>query len=1038
MEHQYLQKHLYILAAIGLAILGVTAHLYAWGPLQAVDSGGCRGTYMYPSYARIKSFDETHTEYALKYSLYLYREQGKDPVPEDGQGFTQLTGVPALFIPGNAGSYRQVRSIAAECANLYFGEEASELNNPYRANYDFFTADFNEDFTAFHGRTLLDQSEYLNQAVKFILQLYADRPNAPTSVVILAHSMGGIVARVMLTLDSYVPDSINTIVTLASPHSASPLTFDGDILKVYLAADRFWVAGFNTDTLDFKAQQRLRNVSLISITGGALDSVLPADYTALGFLVPPENGFTVYTTGIPEVWTAMDHLAIVWCHQLRRRVLKALMEVIDSRSSQRTYPLQKRMKIFSDNLLTGFESISPKQEASVSNLVNLKIDVKDTVVYNGPEFLWRSSELMGHGESFFLLPINENSSVLILNDKLLNPDIPLDLAKYMGVYLCRRGTESSKLVDFTTSKTNEFMQLTCLDVHADLRTIPRSTKDINSAADSSLGGDKRPFQALQYQGKDLGEFDKLLVVDQREKLNGKIPAEYQSLEDPGTIGPKSGFLIVQTSNTKMSTTQLRGNMFSLIRNGAEISMLSSRPLALNVNIPGAWSSILAYKVRIKQQSGKLFAPFIRQWKEDPYETKWIVNIKENCVLLISMHGIAPFTPFIHGKLSHGLNLEIWSDPEGGWSEDKVPAVEVMLSIDWYNSLKLLVLRYRIAVVSFCFAVAVASMLIQIVQFNKCGRFLGFIHGLAQLAQPKTLIFALIVLSALTPLVKIKAIQVLLDLIDPVVLQDPNEINLSLNDDFTLNSFFLGLEETPLFFAGPLFYIMAIGINFVLYYAVVVLAYILITIANWLMVLSRRKRPASKTISPSGHKGAKRKFVMTVVVLVMVLFYLPYQFTYMISFLIQAINCLKVLWNRSPISLWHFNISMLLIMLWVLPINVPVLVVFIHNMALRWTTPFSSHHNFLAVAPILILVELLSFYTETSPFGKYSAVEPRQQPDSILNKVTMAILGYTIAYSLIYGVRHTYWLHHLFNVWCGWLILLVGNQISVAKEQYKHH
>lgn len=100
MEHQYLQKHLYILAAIGLAILGVTAHLYAWGPLQAVDSGGCRGTYMYPSYARIKSFDETHTEYALKYSLYLYREQGKDPVPEDGQGFTQLTGVPALFIPG--------------------------------------------------------------------------------------------------------------------------------------------------------------------------------------------------------------------------------------------------------------------------------------------------------------------------------------------------------------------------------------------------------------------------------------------------------------------------------------------------------------------------------------------------------------------------------------------------------------------------------------------------------------------------------------------------------------------------------------------------------------------------------------------------------------------------------------------------------------------------------------------------------------------------------------------------------------------------
>lgn len=992
---------------------------------------------MFPSYARIKSFDETHTKYALKYSLYLYREQGKDPVPQEGQGFTQLSGVPALFIPGNAGSYRQVRSIAAECANLYFGEESAIVENPRKASIDFFTADFNEDFTAFHGRTLLDQSEYLNQAVKFILLLYASKKNAPTSVLVLAHSMGGIVARVMLTLDSYVPESIKTIVTLATPHSAAPLTFDGDILKVYLAADRFWMAGFDNNLHDIEAQNRLKGVSLISLTGGALDSVLPADYTSLGFLVPPSNGFTVYTTGIPEVWTPMDHLAIMWCNQLRRRILRALLEVVDALSPQRSYPLEKRMAIFSDLLLSGFESIIDKKEPS-PGMVNMKIDVKDTVIHNGPEFIWKSSENLGRGESFFLLPVSANSSVLLLNDKLLDSSLSVDLKNYFGVFLCKTGQDAISTVDFTSLKTNEFMELTCFNVAKDLRAIPRSTHEVNSAADSSLGGEHIPFQALQYREKDLEGFDSLLIVDRRQRFNPSATSEYFSFQSEERRS-LSGFMVVQTSDNKTSSATMPGNIFSVIRNGAEISVLACRPLALNINIPGAWSSILAYKVKIKQQSGKLFAPFIRQWIEDPYETKWIVNIKKNSELLIFTHAIAPFTPFSRGKMSHGLNLEIWSDPEGGWSPSDVAAVEMVLSIDWYNSLKLLVLRYRLAVVSFGFSVAVAAMLFQIVQFQKTGRFLGFIYGLSCLTETNNFVIAILVLSLLTPIARLNSVQLLLNLIDPVVLRDRNEINLSLNDNFSLNSFFLGLEEIPLFFAGPLFYIMAIGINFLLYHIVVVIASFGITIGHWIQSMVRHNcANVNFKVLPTNSRGTmKRKVAMTVVVLILVLFYLPYQFTYMISFLIQAINCIKILWNKAPVSLWNFNISMLIIMLWVLPINVPVLIVFVHNMALRWTTPFSSHHNFLAVAPILVLVELLSFYTDTSPFGKYSPAEPRPQQGLSIYKITVVLLGYTIAYSLIYGVRHTYWLHYLFNSWCSWLLLLFSNQLCVTK-QYKHH
>ncbi|KAM9912258.1 hypothetical protein OXX80_014307, partial [Metschnikowia pulcherrima] len=59
----------------------------------------------------------------------------------------------------------------------------------------------------------------------------------------------------------------------------------------------------------------------------------------------------------------------------------------------------------------------------------------------------------------------------------------------------------------------------------------------------------------------------------------------------------------------------------------EISLLANRPLAVNFNFPGAWSSLLAYKIELKESSGKLFEPFIRQWIEDPYETKWIINLR---------------------------------------------------------------------------------------------------------------------------------------------------------------------------------------------------------------------------------------------------------------------------------------------------------------------------------------------------------------------------------------------------------------------------
>ena len=154
-----------------VASLGIGLLLTILGSIvtRQLDPKGCRMSYMRPSYVRFSEFDTEHTRFATKYSLYLYREQGADDP-------NRLHGTPVLFIPGNAGSYKQVRPIAAEAATYFKNQlmnDGHSLDDGVR-NLDFFTVDFNEDITAFHGQTLLDQAEYLNEAVRYILSLYSD------------------------------------------------------------------------------------------------------------------------------------------------------------------------------------------------------------------------------------------------------------------------------------------------------------------------------------------------------------------------------------------------------------------------------------------------------------------------------------------------------------------------------------------------------------------------------------------------------------------------------------------------------------------------------------------------------------------------------------------------------------------------------------------------------------------------------------------------------------------------------------------------
>ncbi|KAL0080483.1 PGAP1-like protein-domain-containing protein [Phycomyces blakesleeanus] len=341
-----LSKTQWILCILmGLSALAIHVILDAF--YHPYDPPACSMSYARPSYHQIPNVVSRLSE---KYTLYLYREVTVDR--ED------LSGVPVLFIPGHAGSYKQVRSIAAQVANHYYYEIPLHEGS---ASMDIFTVDLNEEFSALSGQLLQDQAEYLNSAVSRILEFY---PSA-SSVMVLAHSMGGIVARTMFTLPNYQPGSINTIITLATPHATAPLVLDPTLDRLYRSMETFWKEGYANGTLN--------DVSVISLAGGSLDTTVNSDSASVADWVPESHGLTVFTTAIPNVWTGCDHRAILWCNQLVKVVAAMMAEVVDQRKPQQTIPVEQRMAVFRRHL-----GLRPQTHPWVhsSSLRNLQLRTK--------------------------------------------------------------------------------------------------------------------------------------------------------------------------------------------------------------------------------------------------------------------------------------------------------------------------------------------------------------------------------------------------------------------------------------------------------------------------------------------------------------------------------------------------------------------------------------------------------------------------------------------------------------------------------------
>jgi glycosylphosphatidylinositol deacylase len=181
-----------------------------------------------------------------------------------------------------------------------------------------------------HAPTLLKQVGYAQAAMQYILSQYPPG----TSVILMGHSMGGIVATALLARDEFKAP-IRAVITMSTPALLSPVRFDRRMEDVYTSIRNAQLGRLQPD----QAQ-----TPLVAICGGATDPQVGSEACAVPFSKAPYRQ-TVYTTSAERVWTGVDHLAMVWCHQVRTLVARVALELANTPTQNTVTTLQKWLMV---------------------------------------------------------------------------------------------------------------------------------------------------------------------------------------------------------------------------------------------------------------------------------------------------------------------------------------------------------------------------------------------------------------------------------------------------------------------------------------------------------------------------------------------------------------------------------------------------------------------------------------------------------------------------------------------------------------------
>lgn len=620
----------------------------------------CRMSRMWPSYQRYDIPSSTGLD--AKYHLFLYREAPPSSTPPPPSGR------PVLFVPGNAGSYGQVRSLASSTHHLFERGEGVPSSGPGAREPDWWAVHFNEDFSAFHGETLREEARYLNDALAFLLALYPGTGDIP----IVAHSMGGIAARLAILQPNHPPNSIKTMVTLSSPHAYPPVPLERDIDAIY--------AQLRSETSKSSAE---KDILLISLSGGILDDQLSSEASVLDLarLWSANTSLHAFTGSLAGLWSGVDHLAMMWCDQLRERVARGILR-IESHGKD----LAARRHEWARML--GMENAAAESIAKNSPQVNMAPHNQMTDEEDRSLQTLRvpSREQYSHFEVITSLNVGIDAS--------FGP--PVEQKTQLRVLFCRPSSESS-------SQQCDALLPSAYDV------LPPSPPAPGNAIQKPFPAFPQAEMRYELPGNALR---RAVVTAEQLAILGVTEIRIMRWPQQGSV-LHAGFL-----KTSDRVQQLAGS------GSAPFDVKLPTPgsaLTKEAIVMGLDSTLLAYDVSVASSAAKdaceaerVASPMLRVESLSTRDTQYLPSLQNGVTYTFMLHGTSPYMQPARQML-RGTKFSVVLD-----ACSRVENIHV--KINKKASVGLLLSRYRTAVVAMPFTVVLAVTALMWRQWDEAGKF----------------------------------------------------------------------------------------------------------------------------------------------------------------------------------------------------------------------------------------------------------------------------------------------------------------------------
>jgi len=204
------------------------------------------------------SFDQANQIVSQALAVHSMRVRAASDAAKPAGGSRQLGG-PLDSAPG---SHPHI-SAGSSSPGKSSGDDDGPSVPPVPPPLDVFAVDLREGSSAFHSGVLRAQAAFLNDCLRRICTLYGSTVEVPPGagappgwahtgplercvraggVVVVAHSMGGIVARLAMVMRNHPAGTVQSLVTLNSPHQAHPFTSDEAMAALYTRLNTVWSA----------------------------------------------------------------------------------------------------------------------------------------------------------------------------------------------------------------------------------------------------------------------------------------------------------------------------------------------------------------------------------------------------------------------------------------------------------------------------------------------------------------------------------------------------------------------------------------------------------------------------------------------------------------------------------------------------------------------------------------------------------------------------------------------------------------------------